>query len=173
MAAVFFLAAWPVARSPRSSAEARATLQRSSNSLTRVNDEQFSHEIRVRYNECDAQGIVFNANWFTYFDVTMTEFWRDVIGGYQHLAALGVETVVAETGARFRGAARFDDLIEVAPRITRIGTSSMRIELDVTRDGDLLVEAFLEYVFVSPTELRPVPIPERLLDLMPDVPPAS
>ena len=73
-------------------------------------EHEITHELRVRYAECDAQGIVFNARWFEYFDVAMTEFWREVIGGYQHLPVkFGVETVVAETGARFRGAGRFDE----------------------------------------------------------------
>lgn len=133
-----------------------------------MSDEKFSHELRVRYSECDAQGIVFNANWFTYMDVTMTEFWRDVIGGYEHLPrTLGVETVVAETGARFRGAARFDDAISFVPRVVRVGTSSMRVEIDGLRGEELLFEGFLEYVFVSARELSPVPIPDQIRDMLP------
>lgn len=120
----------------------------------------FSHELRVRYAECDAQGIVFNANWFLYFDTVMTELWRDRVGGYARLVEqFGAETVVAETGARFRGAARFDDLIEFAVRVPRVGTSSLRAEITGTRGDELLVEGFLEYVFVDLAELRPVEIP--------------
>jgi acyl-CoA thioester hydrolase len=131
--------------------------------------EQITHELRVRYSECDAQGIVFNARWFEYFDVAMTEFWREVIGGYSHLPdSLGIETVVAETGARFRGAARFDDVLRFVIHVRRIGTSSMRIELDALREDTLLCEGFIEYVFVDPRELRPVEIPEGLLKLLPD-----
>lgn len=131
--------------------------------------EEFTHEIRVRYSECDAQGIVFNARWFEYFDVAMTEFWRDVIGGYSHLPeSLGVETVVAETGARFRGAGRFDDLLTFVVHVRRIGSSSMRIEIDAFREEALLCEGFIEYVFVDPRELIPLEIPERLIQLLPD-----
>ena len=36
----------------------------------------FVHELRVRYGECDPQGIVFNANYLAYFDHTVTELWR-------------------------------------------------------------------------------------------------
>lgn len=134
-----------------------------------MSDDSFSHELRVRYSECDAQGIVFNANWFTYMDVTMTEFWREVIGGYEHLPkSLGVETVVAETGARFRGVARFDDTLVLTVRVRRVGTSSMRVEIEAQRGDDLLCEGFLEYVFVDPRELRPVPIPDRVRTLLPD-----
>jgi acyl-CoA thioesterase FadM len=100
----------------------------------------------------------------------MTEFWREVIGGYSHLPdALGVETVVAETGARFRGAGRFDDLLSFSINVRRIGTTSMRIEIDCLREESLLCEGFIEYVFVDPRELIPVEIPERLLELLPEV----
>ena len=37
----------------------------------------FSHRLRVRYGECDAQGIVFNANYLAYVDVALTELWRE------------------------------------------------------------------------------------------------
>ncbi|MGH2906487.1 MAG: acyl-CoA thioesterase [Solirubrobacterales bacterium] len=131
-------------------------------------DQGFSHQLRVRYAECDAQGIVFNANWFAFYDVVMTEFWREALGGYQHLPEkFGVETVVAETGARFRGAGRFDDELDFAVQIARVGASSMRAEIDATRDGELLVEGFIEYVFVDRQTLQPVPIPELVRNQLP------
>jgi acyl-CoA thioesterase FadM len=45
----------------------------------------------------------------------------------------------------------------------------MRIEIDALRDDSLLCEGFIEYVFVTPSDLTPVEIPERLLGLLPDV----
>jgi acyl-CoA thioester hydrolase len=137
--------------------------------VTRVSEsDHFTHELRVRYSECDAQGIVFNARWFEYFDVAMTEFWRETIGGYGHLPAqFGVETVVAETGARFRGAGRFDDVLEFAIAVPRIGSSSMRVEIVALKDGQVLVEGFIEYVFVDTREMTPVEIPELVRDQLP------
>ena len=41
--------------------------------------EPFRHRIRVRFNECDGQGVVFYANYLMYFDVAMTELWREVV----------------------------------------------------------------------------------------------
>ena len=40
----------------------------------------FTHRIRVRYAECDPQGVVFNANYYAYFDLLMTELWREAVG---------------------------------------------------------------------------------------------
>lgn len=127
----------------------------------------YTHQLRVRYAECDAQGIVFNANWFLYFDTVMTEFWRERLGGYARLVTeYAAETVVAETGARFRGAARFDDLIDFSVDIARIGDSSLRVEFTGVRGSDLLVEGFLEYVFVDTAELQPVAIPEAVREAL-------
>ena len=45
--------------------------------------EPFRHRIRVRFNECDGQGVVFYANYLVYFDLAMTELWREAFGnGY-------------------------------------------------------------------------------------------
>jgi len=67
--------------------------------------------LRVRYAECDPQGVVFNGNYFTYFDVAMTEFHREVIGNYSELVEAGVDMVVAEARARYHVPAHFDDEI--------------------------------------------------------------
>src|SRR5215207_2825506 len=67
----------------------------------------FVHRLRVRYHECDAQGVVFNANWFTYFDVTLTEWFREAFGSYGALMESGSDVVLAETTARFNGSAHF------------------------------------------------------------------
>lgn len=136
--------------------------------------ESISTELRVRYADCDAQGIIFNGRWFELFDTAMTEFWRETIGGYDHLPkSLNVETVVAETGARFRGAGRFDDVLTFVIRTVRIGESSMRIEVDALKDEQLLAEGFIEYVFVDARSFQPTPIPEQVRNMLPDPPPAA
>lgn len=131
--------------------------------------ETISTQLRVRYADCDAQGIIFNGRWFELFDTAMTEFWRETIGGYDHLPkTLGVETVVAETGARFRGAGRFDDLLTFEISVPRVGSSSMRVELDAKNGDSLLAEGFIEYVFVDASSLQPVEIPEQVRNMLPD-----
>jgi len=71
--------------------------------------EEFRHAIRVRYNECDPQGHVFNANYLAYFDLAMTELWRE-LGGYSAMLDDGLDMVVAEanvrTGARWGSTTR-------------------------------------------------------------------
>ena len=103
--------------------------------------EPFVHTFRVRYHECDAQGIVFNANWLSYFDVTLTEWFRAVFGSYGALVESGSDVVLAETTLTFRGSARFDDELAVSVGIERLGTTSMVALFTARRDGEALVRA--------------------------------
>jgi acyl-CoA thioester hydrolase len=120
----------------------------------------FVHHLRVRYNECDAQGHVFNANYFLYFDITLTELWREALGSYEALTADGLDLVVAETGARFRAPARFDDELEVTLAVERLGTTSMTSAIEIARDGRVLVEGHIVHIFVRADrvgEKSPIP----------------
>jgi acyl-CoA thioester hydrolase len=117
------------------------------------------HELRVRYGECDPQGIVFNANYLLYFDVAFTELWREAIGPWQGMVERGVDAVVAEANARFRAPARYDDVLHLRVRITRLGDTSLTTEIDVLRDGEVLVEGRLRHVFVDTSTWRKTEIP--------------
>jgi acyl-CoA thioester hydrolase len=123
----------------------------------------FVHHLRVRYNECDAQGQVFNANYFVYVDVALTELWREALGSYGALLADGLDLVVAEAGARFRSPARFDDEIEIALEVERLGNTSMVCSIGITRDGEALVEGRIVHIFVNAHRLgEKAPIPDHV-----------
>ncbi len=62
----------------------------------------FSYPLRVRYAECDPQGVVFNSHYLAYFDIDMTELWRAAFGGYGVMIDRGIDLVVAEAQLRFR-----------------------------------------------------------------------
>jgi acyl-CoA thioester hydrolase len=121
-----------------------------------------THRIRVRYGECDPQGVVFNAHYFAYFDIALTELWREVAGGYAAMMERGVDLQVVEATARYKAPARFDDEIDVAIEVSRLGTTSMVTDLAITRDGTLLVEGELAHVFVDARTLMKIPIPDDL-----------
>jgi acyl-CoA thioester hydrolase len=125
---------------------------------------EFVHELRVRYGECDPQGIVFNANYLLYFDVAFTELWREAVGPWQEMVERGVDAVVAEANARFRAPARYDDVLELRARITRLGTTSLTTDIDVVRAGELLVEGRLRHVFVDAETWAKTEMPEWIGD---------
>jgi acyl-CoA thioester hydrolase len=121
-----------------------------------------SHRIRVRYGECDPQGVVFNANYFAYFDIALTELWRVAVGGYTAMMDEGVDLVVAEATARYGAPARFDDELDLEVEVSRVGTTSMATSLRIRRDGELLVEGDMVHVFIDRAALTKTPIPERI-----------
>ncbi len=107
------------------------------------------HRLRVRYGECDPQGIVFNANYLLYFDVAFTELWRAGVGPWQEMVDRGIDAVVAEANLDFRAPARFDDELELRARITRLGRTAITTEIDVVREEQLLVAGRLRHVCVD------------------------
>jgi acyl-CoA thioester hydrolase len=122
----------------------------------------FRHRLRVRYAECDMQGHVFNAHYLAYFDLTLTELFREAVGHYGQLTERGVDLVVAESNVRYLAAARFDDEIDVTAAIERLGTTAITTRFRVYRDERLLVDGTLRHVCVDAAELTKTPIPDWL-----------
>jgi acyl-CoA thioester hydrolase len=108
--------------------------------------EPFRHRLRVRWSECDLQGVVFYPHYLAYLDHTVTELWRAAIGPYtEMIPAHGVEMVVAEAGMRYRDSARFDDELEIVATVTRLGSTSITTAFTIERvsDGVVLTEGEL------------------------------
>ena len=111
--------------------------------------EPFTHTMRVRYAECDLQGVVFNAHYLAYVDVAITELWRAAFGGYQEMLDRDVDVVVAEAQLRFHASARFDDELTLEATVTHLGTTSIVSRHRILRDDELLVECTIRHVFVD------------------------
>ena len=109
----------------------------------------FVHELRVRYGECDPQGIVFNANYLLYFDVAFTEMWREAVGPWQDMVVRGFDAVVAETNLRFLAPARYDDELTLSVFLTRLGLTSLTTGIEIRRGEELLLEGWLRHVCVE------------------------
>jgi acyl-CoA thioester hydrolase len=122
----------------------------------------FAHHLRVRFHECDPQGVVFYAQYFAYFDVALTEMWREAFGSYGEVVAAGTDVVVVEAGATFRASARFDDELDVELRIDRLGTTSASMATAIRRDGEVLVEGRIAHVFVDAATMAKKPIPDNM-----------
>ena len=120
----------------------------------------FVHRLRVRFHECDPQGVVFNAHYFTYFDVALTEMWREAFGSYANVVDSGVDVVVVEAAARFRAPARFDEELEIELAIARLGATSMTMSAAVRREGRALVEGRMVHVFVDTSTMAKCAIPD-------------
>lgn len=118
------------------------------------------HRIRIRYSECDAQGIVFNAHYLNFFDIALTELWREAFGGYeQAVEEFGADVVVAEATVRFRTPIRFDDEVDLVLRIARLGGTSMTSAIAIERDCEVAAEGEIRHVYVDPETHRKREIP--------------
>jgi acyl-CoA thioester hydrolase len=122
--------------------------------------EPFTHQLRVRYAECDPQGVVFNAHFLAYFDTSITELWRAAFGSYQAMLDRGVDVVVAEAQVRFRSPARFDEQLTLEIAVTQLGNTSITSSHRISRDGSPVVEGVLRHVLVDREELTKTPIPD-------------
>ena len=107
--------------------------------------------IRVRYGECDAPNVMFNARYMDLLDVAFTEYERVIWGGHQRLLDAGLDAQVVSTQIDWSAAARFDDVLALSVRTARIGTSSFTLAVRFQRDGDdlLLATASVTYVMVD------------------------
>jgi acyl-CoA thioester hydrolase len=122
--------------------------------------EPFVYRLRVRYAECDPQGVLFNANYLAYIDHTITELWREAYGGYSLMLSRGIDIVVAEAHMRFLGSARFDDEIAIETSVTNIGTTSVTTTYRFMRGDEVLLEAKLRHVFVNKETAGKTPMPD-------------
>ncbi len=124
----------------------------------------FCHTLRVRWAEVDRQGIVFNGNYFLYFDVAITEYWRDIGIDYPDgfVKDFGTDMFAVKATAEYHGSAGFDDILDIRGRTARLGRSSMQFLLEIWRGNEHLVSGELIYVNADPATKKSAPLPEPL-----------
>lgn len=125
----------------------------------------FSFQLRVRWAEVDAQGIVFNGHYLTYFDVGITEYWRAIGLPYPGgLAGTGGDLFVVKSLINYHGSAVYDDLLDIGVKVARIGNSSIVFEIGIHRNDELLISGEVVYVFADPHTRKPQRVPALLRD---------
>jgi acyl-CoA thioester hydrolase len=132
--------------------------------LGRVTDRRppykYSALTRVWFSDTDAQGVVYYGRYLPYFDHARVEYHRHL----GELGTPGAEFVMRALHVEYLAPARFDELIEVFVRISRIGRTSMTYECAAYRVADdlLLATATQTVVLVDTAGRRPHPIPGEL-----------
>jgi acyl-CoA thioester hydrolase len=103
--------------------------------------------------------MVYYANYFVYFEMARSELLREAGIPYPKLEERGVLLPVVAAHCEYKKPARYDDLLQIVSRCAEIRGPRLRIEYEVSRDGDLLAEGFTEHVCLTPQGrvLRPVP----------------
>ena len=118
--------------------------------------------MRVRYNECDPQNAVFNANYLMYFDIAVSELWREALGSYDAMVGNGTDMVVAEATVRYLAPLRFDEEFEVSVAVAKLGTTSMATELTIERDDEVVADGRLRHIFIDAGGTGKTEIPEHV-----------
>ena len=125
----------------------------------------FEWPIRVYYEDTDAGGIVFYANYLKFFERARTEWLRACGIDQQRLAeSHGIVFVVRRTSVDYSSPARLDDVIRVVSRIERLGRASVDFHQEAWRDGVLLASGDIRVASVDRASIRPAGIPDAVLD---------
>lgn len=124
----------------------------------------FCYLLRVRYSECDAQSVVFNARYADYADLAVSEFTRAIWGDYKDLLATGFDNQVVSLSINWKAPAHFDEVLAITVNSTHIGNSSYSCRANFYKYGseELTASADIVYVMVSPSEHRKMNIPAEL-----------
>ena len=134
----------------------------------------FNWPVRVYWEDTDAGGIVFYANYLKFFERARTEWLRGLGIQQQGLREkLGGMFVVTDTQVRYLRPARLDDLLLVTARVLEVGKASLTIRqtalLKAQQDGEagsLLCEGSIRIGWVNTAAMRPQRIPAEVLDVI-------
>ena len=122
-------------------------------------------ELRVRYAETDAMGIVHHGNYPVWMELGRSDFLRELGQSYGEWEARGVRLVVNEIRVKFRSPAYYDQLVQVRTFLREAGRRRMVFGYRIERDGVLLAEAESVHL-VAGSDNRARVLPDDLLALV-------
>ena len=127
-------------------------------------DFTFFHTLRVRWAEVDRQNVVFNAHYFTYFDVANTEYWRAIGVEYPdgYVEKYGTDIFAVKATAEYHAPATYDDVLDIGARVGRLGRSSLRFVLGIFRRGEQITSGEVIYVNADVRTRKSAPWPDAL-----------
>jgi acyl-CoA thioester hydrolase len=130
----------------------------------------FTTAVRVRYAETDAAGVVYYANYLTYFEVVRVELLRALGHPITAIEEQGVLLPVVEARLKYIRPARLDDLLEISVAVESIGPASFSFVYKVAREGLLLVTGYTRLAVCERDSGRAIPMPGWLRDLFGHIP---
>ena len=123
----------------------------------------FRVAMRIYWEDTDAAGIVFYANYLKFFERARTEWLRSLGFGQEALrTGAGIAFVVSETRLRYRRPARLDDIIDVSVAVVHLGQASLEIAQEARRADELLADGTIRIGCVELGTFRPCRIPNEI-----------
>ncbi|MFA5524281.1 MAG: thioesterase family protein [Tissierellales bacterium] len=113
--------------------------------------------IRARYAETDQMGVIYHANYFTWFEIGRTEFFRQLSMDYRELEEKNILLPVIDLGCKYIQSAKYDDEIIIRTRLINLKGVRLEFRYEIIRkiDNLLLAKGYTKHAFVT-KELRPV-----------------
>jgi len=125
----------------------------------------FHHPVRVYWEDTDAGGIVFYANYLKFFERARTEWLRALGHSQQEMVdATGCMFVVQETSVRYRSPARLDDMLTITVDVRERGRASLRIVQQAWCGDRLLAEGDIRIGCVERATMKPHRIPGPIFE---------
>jgi len=130
--------------------------------------EPFELKVRVYYEDTDAQGVVYYANYFRFMERARTE-WLEAMG-IDHITLMNEENrilVVSEAHAKFLIPARLGNTLIVTASLRRLGRATFEIEQNIYRDstaGDLLIQGGVTAAYLAADTMKPKRIPRQFFE---------
>ncbi len=125
----------------------------------------FEHPIRVYWEDTDAGGIVFYANYLKFFERARTEWLRSLgVGQHALRVATGGMFVVSETAVKYHRPAKLDDQLRVTATLAEGGRASLVISQQAWLGETLLCEGTIRIGWVDAATMKPARIPSSVLE---------
>jgi len=125
----------------------------------------FHWPIRVYYEDTDAGGVVFYANYLKFFERARTEMLRDM--GFEQdqlITEQNIIFVVRSVQVDYLTPARFNDALEATAEVTQAKKVSLNFEQAVTRNGEVLCKGNVRIACLDAKTMKPKAIPSQLLE---------
>ncbi len=128
----------------------------------------FELTLRIYWEDTDAGGVVFYANYLKFFERARTE-WLRALGHGQEQLRLNASAmfVVSDTTMRYRRPARLDDLLRVTVKLAEVRRASMTLAQQAWRGDELLTEGTIRIVCVDAGTFQPRSIPTAITAALP------
>ena len=130
-----------------------------------MSEARFRYYLRVRYNECDAQKVVFNARYAEYVDLAAAEFLRAL--GYEHeIQTAELDYQLVKQTLEWKSPAHYDQVLELSVAAKQIGNTSFTLftEFRLAGSEQIIATAETVYVHVDSHTLKKQPVPQHLRD---------
>ncbi len=127
--------------------------------------QNFSWPIRVYYEDTDAGGVVFYANYLRFYERARSEMLRAM--GYEQDALIEQDRVifvVRSVKVDYLKPARFNEMLQVTALIDSVGPASVIFSQQIIRDEIILNRAEIKIACLDVETMRPTTIPEKLLE---------